>query len=93
MPHPQAMWSGNVALSLHFRVVLQQRASTGPDRDHITLHSQSARESQSEKEDLAVSCLEHLIETIGPTDAQNAPCGDILVQLTIQQALRRRLRH
>lgn len=87
------MWSGNFALSLHFRVVLQQRASTGPNRDHITLHSQSARESQSEKEDLAVSCLEHLIETIGPTDAQNAPCGDILVQLTIQQALRRRLRH
>lgn len=93
MPHPQAMWSGNVALSLHFRVVLQQRASTGPDRDHITLHSQSARESKSQKEDLVVSCLEHLIETIGPTDAPNAPCGGILVQLTIQQALRRRLRH
>lgn len=87
------MWSGHVALSLHFRVVLQQRASTGPDRDHITLHSQSARESKIQKEDLVVSCLEHLIETIGPTDAPNAPCGGILVQLTIQQALRRRLRH
>lgn len=87
------MWSGNVALSLHSRVVLQQRASTGPNRDHITLHSQSARESKSQEKDLVVTCLEHLIETIGPTDAPNAPCGGIPVQLTIQQALRRRLRH
>lgn len=93
MSHPQAMWSGNVALSLHFWVVLHQRASTGPNRDHITLHSQSARESKLQKKDLVVACLEHLIETIGPTDAQHAPCGGIPVQLTIRQALRRRSRH